>query len=332
MASMRPSWERLRTILKRQGKSVFGPDYQPAIRATPREAPSISRPSVLQSTRLGRDVHALSIPERSGALLALYHPKLFELHEQKMLSVGPRPNPLFGHPAAIGLNLPQVRGTVVVAEQLGHLRFHPKVKAPRSPGSKDWMWVPFPYIADLLLFMADDGGPYCINWTIKAEPQDFDRPPPRGAPTRDPHAAVLRTQARQEIERVYYEEAGIRTVRVAKTDINEHVAANLRHLFGWQQQVVPLQPEQRAEMLLKYEVAIDLGVAPSDMIGQLMLRYRCRREDCLAVLYQAIWSRRMRVDLFKPVLPDKPLQPERHDVLTEYGAWFERRPCISASN
>lgn len=332
MASMRPSWERLRTILARQDKLSFGPDYQPAIRATPREAPSISRPSVVRSSKLGREVHLLSTPECAAALVALHHPELFELHEQKMLSVDSRPHPLFGHPAATGLKLLPVRGTVEVAEQLGYLPFHPKVKAPRTVKFKEWMWVPFPYIGDLLLFLTDQDGPYCVNWTVKLDPEGFDRPLPHPGPIRKPSAAARRIQARHEIERVYYDDAGIRTVRIAKTGIDFHVVANLRQLFGWQLQTTRLHDEQRAEMLAKYETALNLGIPPIDMTAQLMLRHRCSREDCFAVLYQAIWARRLRVDLFKPVLVDRPLQPEKRDVLTEYAAWFARRSCTSARN
>lgn len=329
---MRPSWERLRTILERQDKPLFGPDYQPAIRATPREAPSTSRPSAVQSAKLGRDVHLLSLPERAGALLALYHPKLFELQEQKMLSVNPRPHPLFGHPAVAGLKLPPVRGTVDVADRLGYLAFHPKVKAPRSEGSTEWMWVPYPYIGDLLLSLQDQDGLYCVNWSVKLNPEDFDKPFPRSRPIRNPSVAARRVQARHEIERVYYDDAGIRTVHIAKTDIDSHVVANLTQLFGWQQQVVALNDEQRAELVAKLETALDLGMPPIDVIGQQMLRHRHRQEDCLAVLYQGIWTRRLRVDLFRPVLPDRPLRPEKRDILKEYAAWFEKRPCTSASS
>lgn len=329
---MRPSLERLRTILERQDKPLFGPEYRPAILATRREAPSISRPSTVYWHRLGRDVHLLSSPERAAALLAMYHSGLFELHEQKMLSVNPRAHPMAGHPAAVGLKLPPVRGTVDVANRLGHLSFHPKVKAPRQEGSNEWMWVPYPYIGDLLLFLQDQDGPYCVNWSIKLHPEDFDRPASRADPIRNPSVAAHRVQARHEIERVYYEDAGIRTVRIAKTNIDLHVVTNLTQLFGWHLQAVPLDEGQRAEMVTKYETALELGITPIDVIGQLILRHRYRREDCLAVLYQAIWTRRLRIDLFRPLLVDRPLRPEKRDVIKVYAEWFERRPCISASS
>jgi len=42
------------------------------------------------------------------------------------------------------------------------------------------------------------------------------------------------------------------------------------------------------------------------------------------ILYAAIWSREVRVDLYRPVLPDKPLRRERSDVLVDYSHWFAR--------
>jgi len=332
MTSTRPRWERLRTILERQEQAKFGPDYQPAIRATPREAPSISRCAVVQSAKLRREVHLLSTPELHAALLALYHPNLFDLHEQKMLSVDPQPHPLFSHPTAVGLRLSPVCGTVVVAERLGHIDLHPKVKAPSVSKSKEWMWVPYPFIGDLLLFLTDRGGPYCVNWTTKLTREDFVRPLVRTGPIKKPAVAFRRIQARQEIERDYYADAGIHTVQIAGTDINKHVAANLRQLYGWQLQTIKLSENLRVELHHKFETALDLKIPPIDIIAQFMMRHLCRREDCLAVLYQSIWRRLIRVDLFRPVLVDRALHLENRDVLVEYKSWFERKPCTLAFN
>jgi hypothetical protein len=52
--------------------------------------------------------------------------------------------------------------------------------------------------------------------------------------------------------------------------------------------------------------------------------FKLRPEDVMVVLYQAIWNRQIRVDLFRPVLADSPLRLEREDVLVRYATWFER--------
>ncbi|WP_205734188.1 hypothetical protein [Acidovorax kalamii] len=42
------------------------------------------------------------------------------------------------------------------------------------------------------------------------------------------------------------------------------------------------------------------------------------------VLEQGIWNRSIRVDLFEPVLLDRPLKREREDPVFVYGDWFSR--------
>lgn len=329
MASQYPTPERLRRILQRQDRPKFGPEYQPAIRATPKEAPSVSRPSVGYSPLLCRDMHFLSLQERFAAMLAIHHPRLDELHEQKMISVDPRPHPMFGHARAAGLELAPVRGSVDVAERLGCLAIHPTVwiEIPESSGQR--ICVPFPYIGDLLLFMWDELGPYCINWTIKMRQEDFTCSQSSVVRKRKPEADEYKAWARHEIERVYYADCGIQTVRIAsETDIDKNVSANLTHLFCWNAHPLEIHPDQRAEMLRLYERALAQGIPPLDIFGQIMMRYHCSDSDAKAVLYQAIWARRLRVDLFRPILPNRPLRPEQCDVLEFYGKWFRRQPCM----
>jgi hypothetical protein len=44
----------------------------------------------------------------------------------------------------------------------------------------------------------------------------------------------------------------------------------------------------------------------------------------MALIHQGIWRRELRVDLFRPVLADKPLRREVTDVLVKYADWFAR--------
>ncbi len=332
MASRRPTPQGLRRILKRQDKSVFGAAYQPAILATVAEAPSVSWAARIFSRKLGRDVHVLSTPERGAAILALYHPALFDLHEQKMLSVGPRPHPLEGHPFAAGMLLLPLRGTLDVAERLGVLKIHPTITWEAADGRGHRLRVPYPYVGDLLLFLFDDAGPYCVNWTIKARKEDFEFPA-FNRTVRKPNEAAVRAIARHQIEREYYADAGIRTVKIAsKSDFDRHVVANLTQMFGWHARAASSCAAQQADMLEMFQRGLIDGIPPVEVIAHIMRAYRCPREVPQAVLFQAIWHRRLRVDLFRPVLVDRPLRPERRDVLDVYADWFERRLCTSGSS
>src|SRR3546814_9184769 len=89
---------RLRLIEKRQMQQRWGSDYRPAMCATRDEAPTRSRPSRMYSTKLARELHFMSLPERHVCLLALYHPKMFDIHEQHMLNPFGEPHPLAGRP------------------------------------------------------------------------------------------------------------------------------------------------------------------------------------------------------------------------------------------
>lgn len=332
MASKRPSAERLKQILERQSRRRFGRDYQPAIRANRQEAPARSRPSVGYWRRIGRDIHCLSRNERIIATLAMHFPGLFDLHEEKMLSTEPCLHPFEGHPWASGLPLPAVMGTLDVAERLGCLSIHPMIQV-RSPDNDPWMMqVPFPYIGDFLLFLNDELGSYLVNWTVKDKHSDFLNTQKRGR-RRNPEEDAYRAWARHEIERVYYADIGIHTVRIAvSTDIDIHVAENLRRLFCLSAQPVALLDDQRQELSHLFNEALIRGIPPYDMYEAHLRRLAVTWQSAQRILAQDIWERRLRVDLFRPVLFDRSLRPEERDVFDVYGDWFRRPPCTLASN
>lgn len=314
--------DRLKRYTGRQGTPAWGKDYQPAIRATPQEAPRISRPTTLWSARLGREVHLLSQPETKAAYLALFHSGLFDLHEQRVLSPVPACHPLQGSPAGMGLRFPTLNGTIAIADKLGAVKRHPKVF--HDFGGGEFGWVPLPYIGDLLLFLMDAYGPYCVNWNIKLTQADFLRPGPRPlgrARLRDPDPSA---EIRHLIEEAYYGDGGIRTVRVTGTQLDESLIANLRDLFGWHGREQNATEAQRLAALQMLRNGID-----SDQPAYLLVREAARtiqlaEYDVMVVLYQAIWRRELRVDLFSPLLMTKRLIAEREDPLQRYAAWFER--------
>lgn len=200
---MHLSLARLKEVLRRQDPPLWGQNYDPAIRATREEAPSRSRFAQVWSQRLGRYCHTLSSVEQDALLLVLFHPALFELHEQRILFTEPRPHPLSGHPFATGVDLPPLRGTIDVCQRLDMIKRHLWINVDHPDGSGR-VPVPVPFIGDFLLFLQDQEGPYCVNWTIKESSDDFEKRPVRDRPSRNPQADCMAERSRHAIEALYY--------------------------------------------------------------------------------------------------------------------------------
>lgn len=328
-----PSFARLKLIYKRQQEMQWGPAYQASIEATPQEAPSRSRASTLTPQKLGgRDMHLLSPPERAFALLALFHPQVVEIHEQKMLSAETRQHPLTGLPGMGVCDLRPIKGMIDVADRLGYGHLLPLVKetSPADPINPR-MFV-FPYVGDLLVYLWPPGEqPYCVNWNVKDEVQAFKRPGPLHS--RRPLPIEERSDLpRNEMERVYYADAGVRTDQVALEQLDSHVVANLTHLFLHHKTQLDLNPAQQSELLDRFAAALATGVSPMEVIQLCLARGRFSVLQCRTFLLQAIWQRKLRCDLFKPILIDRPLRPETVDVFNVYSQWFRRDLCIAAIN
>ena len=311
---------RLNKMLERQEPPKFGAAYLPATFATREEAPGISCPAILQCKKLAREIHMLGQPEVNAGLLALHHPFLTELHEQKILCCWPHSHPISGLPGIDATSLASLRGTVEVAERLGYLFLHPVIYIPdpESPGRK--LKVPFPYQGDLLLFMRrDDGSIYCVNWTIKNKRAAFFE---SGPGKRDTKETRLAAQARLEIEIAYYLDAYIRTQMIADEDIDSNVSANLCQLYPYTYKTASVEAAQRQDIVEAYKAALVSGLPPMDVMTTLITRGKCTAYDARVIFYQSIWERELRVDLFQPVLVDYPLQPESVDILNRYAGWF----------
>lgn len=326
------SLKKLQRILDRQDEPRWGPNYIPSIRASRDETSSISRPSVLHSQKLGRDLHFHSIPERMAGLLALYNPAVIDIHEQHMLRCLPGPHPLAGHPLSKGLSLKMVPGTAHVAKQFGsaQLRKHPRVafseEERRSSTIDCDQPIPFPYIGDFLIVLTDEHGIYAVNWTVKASSDAFFEPAPHnplGRLTRHCRRTDA-DDARHRLEEEYFRQAGIRTVRVAASDLNAAVIANLTDLACQAGRPEPLDFDRRAEMIKSFQALIGRPTTVCANLGEITGRFGCGSEDAITILLQAIWARKIRVDLHKPILIDRPLVRERIDILEEYSNLFLR--------
>jgi len=286
----------------------------------------MSRPSTIISNLMQREIHLMSLGERSAAFLALYNQRVFDLQEQRVLFTGPWPHPLHGHPNAMGLDLPAFKGTINVAERLNCLSQHPTVMfKPVQEDPDTWKRVPYPYLGDLLLFINDDQGPFCINWTVKKDEEDFKkfRLGRRSNPNRET-ADQEKAARRHKVEEIYHQDVGIRTVQVTSSAIPARLAANLNRLFGWHNRKLKISESQQSELLRWYQTEMQKRTPPIRLLSPMMQKLGCSREDCLGVLYQGIWKRELRVDLFHPILVDHPLCPEMKDALVEFAHWFGR--------
>ncbi len=325
MAQTKITWERLLQVTRRQRQDRWSPDYIAGIFADPREAPGLSSATILRPRKLGgRELHTLSYNETCAALLALYNPACFEIFDQRMLSPEPRVHLLYGHPKAVGLSLPSFKGTLDVAERLGRLSKHPKVRAQDGPDPADWPWVPFPYFADLTLCLEDAQGPYVVDWPVKDKYENFRRSGPKHGTSR-PDEDDPATVARQQLQELYYQDAGIRTQQIVGFSIDFHVRCNLRalHLEVSRPPGV-MDADARDDLVHELNQTVGKDVPAFLTARRLANLFRVQPEVVMSILYQGIWNREIRVDLFRPVLADAPLRTEREDVLARYASWFAR--------
>lgn len=313
--------ERLRLIQKRQLHDAWGKDYVAALWATPREAPGISTPTILHPAKLGgRPTHTLSRAETTAALLALYHPHVWDMHEQRMLYPGPRPHFLDGHPLGIGLTFKPLRGTLAVAEDLGCLGKHPKCRAKVGD---QVVWAPFPFLGDLLIYMSDADGPFAVNWTVKDKREDFRRQGPRQGKPQTAEEAPSALQ-RHALETMYYQDAGIPTHQVAGREIDATLRANLHRLFLSHAEPAPFHRVVCEKLWEHFGKEVG-GTTPTyKLVREVAQHLNVHSLIVKNVLEQGVWNRRIPVDMFEPILMDRPLRRENTDPLTVHKDWFSR--------
>ena len=268
-------------------------------------------------------MHLLSSHELAAVLIALYITICIDILEQKMLWVDEHTHPLFGYPGVDVARLPSVAGTVAVAEALGILKFHPRMWL-EDPESESREAVPAPLIGDLLLVLKDFNGIYCVDWMIKRSYADF-RLPPVGMPTpRNRELAIKKAVARTELQIGYDASAEIRAQLIAHEPRLTEVVANLRVLHGYHILPAVVTPLARRYMLAAFQAGMEHGIPPLEIYPRLCARFNCGWSACQTVLYQAIWRRDLRVDLYSPIFPDHPLQTESKDLLVDIYDWYRR--------
>jgi hypothetical protein len=315
------SEETLRRYTERQGELRWGSEYQPAIRATREEAPRCSRPTVLRPRKLGgREMHLLSDPETYSALLALHNPAVFDVHEQHVLDVLPTQHPVAALSDAKLLQLPSLPGTLEVADWLDMFDAHPKVFVDSL--GEGGGWVPIPYVGDLLLFLRDERGPYSVNWTIKLETKDFRRAGWRRLRASEPPPAT--DDLRHQLEAAHFAEADIPTHQIALAELDPNLCQNLRRAFIYDARPYSVEAAVRAAMIDRFRAIVGTQVLLFDEIRRQAAEHGVPEEDARAVFHSAVWCREIRIDLFRPLVADRPLRAERIDPLKHHAAWFGR--------
>jgi len=296
--------------------------YEPAIRCRPGEAPAASRAARIYSSKLGRHIHAMSTPERIAICLALYHPGLFDLQEQRILAPHSTRHPLHDYPSIFSMRLLPLPGTVDTAFELELERYLEAKWCPGPDESGTPWWRGPVWIGDLLLFLVGDHGPYCVNWNVKAKVGEHDQPSSVRRFAK-PARARERAKARLRIEERYYERAGIRTERFAGDEVDRDVAHNLRQLIAWGLRLPAIPSSAIEDLEGDLNLARQSGSPAIEVLNRAVRERGLHIEECRRVFYQAIFGRRLRVNLFRPVLIDRPMYPEERDVLVVYGAWFK---------
>lgn len=282
----------------------------------------MSTASVLRPQKLGgRPFHTLSQNETWVALLALYHPNVWDIHEQRVLLPMPSPHPLQGHPRALGKNFKPYRGTLEVAQKMGMLSKHPKCRVTLNDGSV--AFAPFPYLGDLLLFMQDADGAFVVNHNIKDKRESFRRRGPKpGKP--DTYTEHIGTVNRHALETCYYEDAGIPTRQVVGREIDLDLRINLNELFLSHAEHTGLSDTTAFGLLQMFRANVGSKKDAYIVIQEASETFKLNLSKVRTVLMQSIWHRQIQVDLFKPLLMDRPLKPMVDDPLQVYKDWFAR--------
>lgn len=316
MAQMTLALCRLRRA--RQIPRRFGPRYKAAQMATTKEAPPGSRPQELRFSPLQRAIQTLSVAEGHAARVALHHPRLFELWDQHMLNPWPEQHPLSWHPKGHRFDWPSTTGTVEIAERLGCLKSHPSLW-----DEKRQVFEPIALLGDFLLFLLDEDGPYCIEWDCKREEGDHGKP--HGDKKKHGlEAEMKRAALKDQLRLEYLKELAIPMVRISLASFDAMLLENLDFLFPYQWTCSSLAETLQADIIETAREGLLQAFPPHITIAAFVAQ-GVHPDAVLEVLWQAVWFRKLQVDLFQKVRADLPLCPQVRDPFGVYSQLFSRR-------
>lgn len=315
-----PTKNKLDTIYSRQKPGRFGSEYEPSIRAERGEAPSISHASKIYFPKLQRDVHCLSLPERHFACFAIYHPKLWDLHEQKMMSPIPTAHPLYGHPRAAGLTLPGLPGTIAALAHVSPSSQHNFISIDSSEKPGERVPIAYPYVGDQLLFLEDKDGPYCVNWNVKSDPEGFISAPNVSIFDKKKKSRKLSPDVRRNLEHFYYAQGLIKTIDATPQALHPRLIGNLMWLVGKIGDGIATK-----ELVAFYSNLPNACSLPPNVIASRASEWSgLSFQQCKSDLWKCIWNRDLKVDLFQTIFDHLPMQPQVIDPIVVYHHLFSR--------
>ena len=130
---------------------------------------------------------------------------------------------------------------------------------------------------------------------------------------------------RHAIEEQYYLDACIRTQRFVLTPAINRLDRNLHDLFLHQEttEILPIEVEKEVEERIRS--TLSTGEPPISVLLSISHRHDCALQTVQKTFYRILWERRVRVELMdEMVLLDRPLKPERTDVLKHFDYLFAR--------
>lgn len=309
-----PELERYRRFKVRQEKVRFGKEYQAAIMSGETRG-AIGGAGCLPTLRIGRWINAHSWPEKVAAALALYS-GAFELHDQPLYYPGSMMHPLAYHPLYSHLPWPNTDGTFSIAHQLGLERWHPRVWDNNQDG-----WYIGSWVGDYLVYRRDDDlRPYMLFWEVK-DKADSHGVPGGGAGRRQSSKSIERVRARNTICAAYAEQLGSRIVEFSAADVPYQLQKTLVSLCRNQMADVDLPDTLMAELVQAFREAVGRDI-PASEVAKRIVHSGQQLVIAKDLLDMAVWQRHVRVDLRQPLLWNRPLQPERSDVLVDFAKYF----------
>jgi len=287
----------------------------------------------MPAPRLGRDLHALAWPEKVAASFALYRSP-FEVHDQHVFYPSPIQHPLAYHPHHRAQLWPMTDGTFGIAEQLGLAKWHPKAweaLAPQKPATDrladpegpDGRWVIGAWLGDFLLYL-NESSPlaYILFWSVKKDAADQGKPGGR-LMRRLSARAIEREQVRGQVCAAYAEQLGSRVVEFNLNDVPRTLQTNMVCLCRAQPAKVDLPRTAATELSQAFAEGVGKDIPARDIARQL-LSASDELAQAKSLLEIAVWERSVRVDLHQPVLWNRPLLPERIDLLVEFAHLYRK--------
>ncbi|KFN50789.1 hypothetical protein N790_14965 [Arenimonas malthae CC-JY-1] len=113
-------------------------------------------------------------------------------------------------------------------------------------------------------------------------------------------------------------------MRVTASQLDADLISNLRDLYGWHSREMIASETQRHAVIEMMRERLDDERPAYLLVKETAKATSLSDYDVHVVLYQAIWRRELRIDLFSPLLMTKRLSSEREDPFERYASWFER--------